>query len=114
MPDTLLVSLGNDECLIKNVLLSEGWETKSCIIRANQEPFKIHFNGIVNKSSAIRLTNMKIRKFPITDGIKSNVWDRSSKETSVYSIYGQKRSKEQRGINIVRMADGTYKKIFDK
>ena len=57
---------------------------------------------------------MKIRKFPITDGIKSNVWDRSSKETSVYSIYGQKRSKEQRGINIVRMADGTYKKIFDK
>lgn len=113
-PDTLLVSLGNDECLIKNVLLSEGWETKCCIIKAHQVPFKIHFNGMVNNSSAVRLTNMRIRKLPITDGVKSSEWDRSSKETSVYSVYGQKISKEQKGINIVRMSDGSIIKVLSK
>ena len=113
-PDTLVVSLDNNELLTKNVLLSEGWETKSCVIKSDQVPFRIFFNGIVNKSSAIRLTNLKLRKYPITNGIsKPSITNANNTNTThIYSLSGNKLQTMRKGINIVRNPDGTFRKIL--
>ena len=113
-PDTLVVSLGNNELLTKNVLLSEGWENKSCVIKSDQVPFRIFFNGIVNKSSAIRLTNLKLRKYPITNGIsKPSITNANNTNTTyIYSLSGNKLQTMRKGINIVRNPDGTFRKIL--
>ena len=49
-----------------------------------------------------------------TDGIGEIVNGKSSNGKSIYNLQGHRRSKMQRGINIVRYSDGTTKRVLVK
>lgn len=111
--DTLRIALDNGEVLAENILINNTWETKNIIIPRQAITYRIVFEGAVQKASALRLTNIKLRK-PSTTDLTGRRYNDSNEPCAVYNILGQKAGKRTRGLKILRMPDGTCVKVVIK
>lgn len=110
--DTLKVSLENGIELCRNILRSDSWSTKNIVIHQEYIPFRIIFNGVVQKTSSLRIKNLKLRKLQST-GMSDNTVN-SITLKAFYNLSGQRFCKSIKGLNILKMSDGTYRKVYQK
>ena len=96
-----------------------------------QEPFTVSriVSDIVYKNGTLYVPQGTMAKYKATDGWKQFVWmeegmptgikpangnDNNATEVQRYTIGGESVNHPQRGINIVKMSDGTAKKVMVK
>ena len=96
-----------------------------------QEPFKVSdiVSDFIYKNGTLYVPQGTIDKYKTTDGWKKFVWmeegmptgikltnndGSNATETQRYTIGGENISKPHRGINVVKMSDGTAKKVLVK
>ena len=96
-----------------------------------QEPFKVSsiVSNFIYNNGTLYVPEGTIEKYKATDGWKQFVWMEegnplsikqpngaasNATETQRYTIGGESISHPQRGINIVKMSDGTAKKVMVK
>lgn len=111
--DTLRIALDNGNLLCENILANNNWETKNIVIPQQENTFRLVFEGIVQQESLLRITNLKLRKLHNTN-IASNKINDEVSFNEVYNIFGYKLNNYKHGLNIIKMPDGTYVKVFIK
>ena len=104
--ETLWVPVG------QNRVDSEAWTTHKVLIQKTYVPFEIAFKGVVGKSSLIRLKHIVLSR-AISNGLQ--LPENPADETSgYYSVAGTHTLTPHQGFNIIRLKDGTIKKILLK
>ena len=105
------------------------WETVSIIGNGNSDwknyslnlpkakSYKIKFTGFASYGQAISLDDITVIK-KTTVGMQPLKWD-VNEETlgegdQIYDISGRAQNNCQKGLNIIRLSDGTVKKIIIK
>ena len=100
------------------------------IVSLIQEPFKVNkiVSDFIYNNGTLYIPYGTMEKYKATDGWKQFVWMEESAPTGIqspkdvhhitemqrYTIDGQNIKNPQRGVNIVKMSDGTIRKIIVK
>ena len=96
-----------------------------------QEPFKVSsiVSDFIYKNGTLYVPEGTIEKYKAAAGWKNFVWmeegnplgikltnndGSNATETRRYTIGGESIDHPQRGVNVVKMSDGTVKKVFVK
>lgn len=119
--DTITIKLfneeGNDECEIikREINAQNNWTRYSIDIPDNYKRFLIGIIFNIDYKSIMFIDNITISEKSDETGVIS-ISRHISEESflPVYSLMGLKRQKYRYGINIVRMPDGSYKKVYIK
>lgn len=103
--------------LLKNEKLNDQKDVLGAIKTALQETAKGTFNTSISDINTLKTTIAAAKKAieDITNGI-SNTSDNleNAEITSIYSANGSRKAQLTKGINIVKMSNGTVKKILVK
>lgn len=92
------------------------WQTKSTIINHTGNTFSLSFEGVARESSAVRLSNIYIRNLP-QQPTQLSISESNLIESQIpphpyaFNISGYQTRSIFKGLNIIRMKDGSYKKI---
>lgn len=70
--------------------------------------------GLMSASKELCIDNINLKIKGGTDNISSNTLNKETKEISRYSIDGRRLNSPQKGINIIKMSNGTIKKVLVK
>ncbi len=91
---------------------SEAWITHKFLIQKTCVPFELAFKGVVGKSSLIRLKHIALSR-AISNSLR---WAEKTEDKmcGYYSVTGTRAPSPHQGFNIIRLKDGTIKKIILK
>ena len=98
----------------KNVYRFEvpsGWDwTKLNVVAFISRPMSNHVNGYTD----MMVNNADVFTFSLSDGVEEVAIDPNAVPVGYYDITGRQYDSMQQGMNIVKMSDGTTRKVFVK
>lgn len=108
----------NAEWIYRDIKSSENSKWHQSIIELPQNTLSLfRIEGTAFAGSILAIDNIEIEQEIINEetGVGSILSDECHElKTTIYTLLGHKLQNVQTGINIVRMSDGTYKKVFIK
>lgn len=112
----ILVQIDEDDWQIlheASVETTSSWETYSVELPEHVSRIRLAFEGCVGQGSTLFLDNIIISRYD-TDYIMNGILAPNNDCYEIYSSEGKRLSVPQRGLNIIRMKDGSVKKLMMK
>jgi hypothetical protein len=98
----------------KNVFrinIPNGWNwTKMHVVAFVSRPITNYVNGYTD----MYVNNANEFKFEISDGVEEIITDPDAVPVAFFDVMGRQHDTLQQGINIVKMSDGTSRKVLGK
>ena len=106
---------GQYEIIKKEIDAQDSWKRYSIEIPHNHYRFTIGIIFDIDYRSVMYIDNITISEKPIGTGvISTSRYHNEESPLSVYSLMGLKYQNKKSGINIIKMSNGSYKKIYIK
>ncbi len=116
--DSITVTLFNEEDNKEVIIVKEdinnqySWSRHTVDVPSDYRRFLIGIKFDIDYGTSMFLDNITISEKAEETNVKTYPLRTTEPKSSVYSVIGIKNQHFMRGVNIVRMSDGKYKKVF--